>query len=593
MALQSCAQDAMWCDMCESAVVLMHCNTCLINLCKGCVGEHLLEGAKDHKVVRFQDRVSDQHSNKCTYHSDKRSDLFCQDCSQPICSHCIASGGHSNHKIVLLKIIIQSRKKPLVRDQRVFTRFSLPSYQIFAKKLQRNLIRVEIEYHRTIESITRHGKKRCSEVNKIVSILTSEAMKLKKQQVQRLQQQIRETERQISFIQEAMNQTNDLMDSQSLIAVSSYIPKCHFKQLPEDIQITTPTFEKKELNLIPDHLSLFGSLKTDGVETDFKFIEMPPALWSSPIKDLLEEPKVVSTIETKHPSMLYNVACLGRDTIFTTGNDDVIQRICLKNDNNANFLDFIRTLFVPDFIRTSSGYRPWDIAVNREGNLIYSDRDSGAVLVVKDGKATVLLKSIYWIPLNICSTFSGDLLVIMNSNDHKQTKVVRYSGNTEIQSLQFDEMGQRLYHSYDSHKYITEIQSLQFDEKGQPLYHSYDGHKYITENGNLDICVADCQVGSVVVVDPSGKLRFRYSGVEPTLNNNLFCPRGITTDSQCQLLISDIGNDCIHLTDQDGQFLRYIDCGLEMPWGICTDQNDNLFVAECKSKKVKKIQYQK
>ena len=558
MALRSCAQDAMWCDMCESAMVLMHCNTCLINLCKGCVGEHMVEGAKDHKVVRFQDRVSDQHSNKCTSHPDKLSDLFCQDCSQPICSHCIASGGHSNHKIILLQKIIESGKKPLVRDQKVFTRFSLPSYQRFAMKLQINLIRVEKEYQRTIESITRHGKKKCSQVNEIVSRLTSKAMKMKKYQVQRLQQQIRETERQISFIQKAMNQTNHLMDSQSLIAVSSYIPKCqHFKQLPEDIQITTPTFEKKELNLIRDHLSLFGSLKTDGIKTYFKFIDLPPALYSSPIKDLLEEPEVVSTIETKHSSMLYNVACLGRDTIFTTGNDDVIQRICFKDDNNANFPDF-----------TSSGYKPWDIAVIGESNLIYSDRDSRAVLVVMDGKATVLLNSIDWIPFNICSTFSGDLLVIMNSNDHKQTKVVRYSG-------------------------IREIQSFQFDEKGQPLYHSYNGHKYITENGNLDICVADCQAGSVVVVDPSGILRFRYSGVEPTLNNNLFCPRGITTDSQCQLLISDIGNDCIHLTDQDGQFLCYIDCGLEMPWGICTDQNDNLFVAECKSKKVVKIQYQK
>lgn len=152
----------------------------------------------------------------------------------------------------------------------------------------------------------------------------------------------------------------------------------------------------------------------------------------------------------------------------------------------------------------------------------------------------------------------------MDSCDQKQTRVVRYSGTEEKQSIQFD-------------------------EKGQPLFHSYNGYKYIAENRNLDICVVDCQVGAVVVLDQGGKLRFRYTGMT-TPKNRLFCPLGLTTDSQCQILISYISNDCIVVIDEDGQFLRYIDCGLKCPWGLCTDAEDNLFVAE-KGGTLRKIKY--
>ncbi|XP_078331234.1 uncharacterized protein LOC144625059 [Crassostrea virginica] len=62
---------------------------------------------------------------------------------------------------------------------------------------------------------------------------------------------------------------------------------------------------------------------------------------------------------------------------------------------------------------------------------------------------------------------------------------------------------------------------------------------------------------------------------------------GIITDSLGNIQTSDYINDCIHIIDQDGHFLRYIH---KFEWvNLCVDSRDNLFVAKLFTVKVKKI----
>uniref|UniRef100_K1PTN5 Tripartite motif-containing protein 3 n=1 Tax=Magallana gigas TaxID=29159 RepID=K1PTN5_MAGGI len=220
-------------------------------------------------------------------------------------------------------------------------------------------------------------------------------------------------------------------------------------------------------------------------------------------------------------------------------------------------------------IKTKSRHWPNDIAVDINRDLLYADGTTRTVNKVKNGQIEDLITLQGWKPGSLCVTSTSDLLVTMFSDDETQSKVVRYSGSTEKQTIQFD-------------------------DEDKPLYSGNDYTKYITENRNHDICVADWGAGAVVVVNQDGKLRWRYTGHPSVTKNKTFKPWDITTDSQSRILTADGENHCIHILDQNGQFLRYIDnCGLECPIGLCVDKNDNLFVCEVYKGNVKKIKYLK
>ncbi|XP_056015660.1 brain tumor protein-like [Ostrea edulis] len=301
---------------------------------------------------------------------------------------------------------------------------------------------------------------------------------------------------------------------------------------------------------------MFASLPPLSINTEHgDTMKSAEAVSSPPVKPLLDEPRVTAAIDTGYNteySYLYSVSCLSEDQVWTCGDNETMKLLNLQSKLLTS-------------IQTKSGNEPEDIAVTRDGDLVYTDYHDNTINLIKNKQIQTVITLQGWRPLRVCCTAGNDLLVTMDSDDETQSKVVRYSGSTQKQSIQFD-------------------------DQGRPLYSSDYNTKYLSENKNLDICVTDYTASAVVVVNQSGKLRFRYTG-HPSNTWQSFKPRGITTDSQSHILTADSHNDRIHILDQDGQFLRYIHCGLEFPHGLCVDIRDNLFVAEYVTAKVKKIQY--
>uniref|UniRef100_K1PYJ2 Tripartite motif-containing protein 2 n=1 Tax=Magallana gigas TaxID=29159 RepID=K1PYJ2_MAGGI len=372
-----------------------------------------------------------------------------------------------------------------------------------------------------------------------------------------LEKQENEIKRSISEIKQNIEDLTKLLNSNDVSHISTFKSRnAEFRRLPPRLTVFLPTFTPQKINKEQIYQQI-GSLSALSIKTEEHGYTMDsPGAESSPLnRPLIDAPRSITEINTEygHSNELLNVSCLGDDEVWTSGTDKTIR---LYNLNSK----------LVKSVRSKSWKRPWGIAVKQSGEIVYTDPYERTVNIMKNTQIQTVIRLREWYPFYVCTTSSGDLLLVMITDDQKQTKVVSYSG-------------------------YSEKQTIQYNDKGQPLYSSQFGPKHISENKNLDICVADNEARAVVVVNQAGKLRFTYTG-PPSTTKKPFKPVGITTDSQSRILTADINNHCIHILDQDGQFLRIIDnCHLQSPYGLCVDTRDNLFVGELMTCKLKKIQY--
>lgn len=254
-----------------------------------------------------------------------------------------------------------------------------------------------------------------------------------------------------------------------------------------------------------------------------------------------EDRNVISTVYSSS-LRLFSVSYRNPECIWTCGQDSSMRLYDLQGE-------------LVESIQTKSGMLPYDIAVTKSGDLVYTDRVDRTVNIVKNTEIQTVIRLHEWEPWNICRTSSGDLLVVIVCDDKIQTKLVRYSGPTEKRSIQFD----------DDKKPLFKV--------GPPRF-----PKYICENKNLDICVADSWGGAVIVINEGGELRFKFTS-PPSTSGGSFRPRGITTDSQSRILTAD--HDKILILTQDGHFICHVEnLHMERPWGLCVDNSDTLYAAE-------------
>ncbi|XP_078321293.1 uncharacterized protein LOC111114909 isoform X2 [Crassostrea virginica] len=570
---QYSAQDIVRCDLCETPVPPMCCDLCHINLCIACVGVHLSDRSKEHQVVPFEERGSTINYPKCQKHPPKICELHCKHCNIPICVSCVSSGDHDQHKKVDILTNLSSKKELIKKDLQELKKLIRPKFQQAASEITAQKAGVKQHSLKLTAALNKQGEALHKEINSLIQRKQTEIEDMDEQHLAAITTQEEVINKTLHEIKQVILDLQNLLDSDDVCLVSEYTSRNEeFRSLPAQFQVTLPTFSPQEINREQLYQQL-GSLsqllityplsdeaaRTTKEHGDLKktpgAVSSPPA---RPLRDktLSDKPQILIDIPTTGYNYLYNVSCLSDEEIWTSGYNIIMELYNLKGELLKS-------------VQTKSGNGPRDIAVTRSGGLVYADPRDRSINLVSGTQVQTLITLRGWRPWYLCSTASGDLLVIMISDDLQQSKVVRYSGSTEKQTIQREDQGKPLY---SSGGYIN---------------------KYLSENRNSDICVADYDAGAVVVVSAAGKLRFRYTG-PPSTPRELFRPRGITTDSRANILTSDYNNHRIHIIDQDGLFLRFLhNCGLQSPWGLCVDSRDYLFVAERHTGKVKKLQYYK
>nr|XP_022316885.1 uncharacterized protein LOC111120465 [Crassostrea virginica] len=562
------------CDLCEIPSPSKYCDICYINPCEACVGKHLSDESKDHYIVPFKQRGI---TPKCTKHSTEACKQLCTTCNIPVCSLCVASSEHEQHNIEDILNVFETKKEQIQKDLQYYKTSIYPQYQEAATNIPDQRADVKKRSQKLIKALDKQREALSTEIDNIIEEMKSDIHDMDDEHIAAIDKQEVEMNHNITKISHIILDLKRLQDTSNVGLVSEYTSRTEeFKSLPAQFQVTSPTFTPNEFNrekiyqqigsldktykAKPLNDDSDSKLKTHddlSINSDFSVSIVVGAVSSSPTRPFIDDPRILTEINTECKQYsLGGVSCLSDSELWT----------CSYTNNIMKLYNLQGELLKS--VQTKSGNNPYDIAVTGSGDLAYTGIIDNTINLVSGTQIHTLITLGGWRPLGLCSTLSGDLLVSMLSG--RKTKVVRYFGSTEKQSIQFD-------------------------DQGKPLYKSDGTNKFLNENRNLDICLADCEAGEVVVVSEYGKLRFRYTGF-PFTNTTLesFSPRGITTDSHGIILTSDLNNCIIHIIDQDGHFLRYINnCGLQLPKGLCVDSEDNLFVAESSTGKVKQIQYYK
>ena len=246
------------------------------------------------------------------------------------------------------------------------------------------------------------------------------------------------------------------------------------------------------------------------------------------------------------------MVCVGSDEAWISGDDTSITRVDIHGSMKENVAIPIEW---PNF------------TLKRQGELLFSNNKqigSTVDIVKQRGIETYITLPQGWDPHRLCCTRSGDVLVHVRKN--KYNKFLRYRGQQISQKIDKD-------------------------LNGKPIISEGIFILSITENNNGDICVSDRNAETVIVVDRAGRVRFRYDGKQTEIKG-YFIPIGIVTDSRSQIIVSDIGNDCLHIIDQNGKYLKCVaHCGLEFAWGLSLDSKGRLWVALGLQKVIKVIKY--
>lgn len=541
------AQDAVRCTLCTSSVATMFCEVCDINLCKDCIEIHLSDSSKVHKVVSLKQCLATLNYPKCGKHEDMRCELHCEQCKTSICAQCISSKEHKNHDIVDILKYFESKKEVLHNDLQELEESIFPNYQEIASKIPVHRADLSKNSQTLTTDFDKQGEEWHKEIENAIMKLKSDIEEMVNRHQAVLNKHEDEITVTITEIRQSIADLKKLQESKDICHVTEYESRnAEFQRLLPNINISLPNFTPQKIDR-DQFLKKFGSLDQPAVSFATKecsnTVQIPGAE-SSTLSDkpLLDIPKVVTAFVTEYEE-LKSVAYLNDDEVWTCGDDNIITLYNIQGEQLNS-------------VKTQSRKRPFDIAVKQNGILVYTVDENKTVNVAENTDTHRAISLSRWEPSGVCVTTSGDLLVVMYSWKNSQVKVVRYSGFASKQSYHYGERGSR---------------------------------GYVCENKNLDICASFNS--EIVVGSQAGKHRFTYSGPESATKKS-FSFTGIATDSQCKILTIDDNNSCIHILDQNGTFLRFINnCGLRSPSNLGMDNNDNLLVTELYTGKVKKVQY--
>lgn len=514
---KSWAQDVITSDLCDKATQ-QFCNSCQVKLCESCVKKHRDENKSlPHEIVHFLERKFQLVFSECKEHPGQRCEVNCKTCNKPVCLKCIVSGSHKGHDVEELTKIHDSATRKIKSETEEIKSKIIPEYQNQCADIENQISKAKLK----LENLTKESKQLRKlwhqEVDTIFDTIDSISLSLGEENINSLQAYHTEIKNLISDINKTIQENAKLLISKSVSEVKSYQSKLkEYRDFPRKMEVNLPSLisnidEKRDLSIGIGEFR--ATLKQVSQQRQSGNASLSPARFG----EIMDQAKVIVNSPVNY-STLRGVACVGESEAWIYGSGRNITRVDIYGA-------------VKDKVVTTDPSGPGDISVTREGQLIYSDWRNGTVKVFGDRKfRTLITLPQDWKPSNLSCSKYGDILVHVRieSGAVTRNKILCYQG----QNIK---------------------QEINDDGKGNPIFKEGPNELFMAMNKNRDVCVSDASAGNVVVVDKTGRVRFRYDGSAGS--ENPFIPKSIVTDALSQIIVADWYTNCLHILDQNGQFL--------------------------------------
>ncbi|XP_078328674.1 uncharacterized protein LOC111115683 isoform X2 [Crassostrea virginica] len=487
----SWAQDVITCDLCDKAAQ-QFCNSCQVSLCETCIKKHRDEfKSLPHDIVPFLDRKIQVVFPECQEHPGQRCEVNCKKCNKPVCIKCIGLGPHKGHDVEELTETHENKIRKIKSDTEEIQAELIPKYQKEDVEIGNKISKTKSKLDDLGKESIKLRKLWHQEVDKIFDKIDTLSQSLTEKNLNALQEYHIKIRDLISEMNTIVKQNEKLFTSNKLSEVNKYQSKLNkYQDFSEHVDLELPSLSSnidqgKELIIeIGGYRAMLKQISEPSLSSDISRL-------TTGIGKLMDEVRVIATIPTTYKP-LWGVDCVGETEAWIYGNNKTITRIDIHGA-------------VKDTVTTTCLYYPGGISVTRERDLIYSDENSRTVNIVRHGKSETLITAPDgWVPRRLCCGRSGDILVHMYKGNGRQrkNKIIRYQG----QNIK---------------------QEINEDGQGNPIFKDGGSSLHMSENNNGDVCVSDCNAGTVVVVDKTGGVRFRYEST-PARREKSFGPRAHT-----------------------------------------------------------------
>lgn len=239
-------QDVLRCNLCETSPCTMYCDICDIHLCKTCVGGHLLDESKVHKVVPFKKRGT---TPICSKHSTKVCELYCEKCENKICAICVSSGEHEQHKKVDIWKKMNNTKAELQKDLQELEETILPKHEAVVSQITVQIADFEKNSRNLKLDIDKKGEEWHKEIDAIIKKLKEDIDTMDSRQQTVLNKNKNEFTFRISEIKQAILDQKNILDLHDFNRVSAYKSRnAEFRKLPPKATVSLPSFTSHQIN---------------------------------------------------------------------------------------------------------------------------------------------------------------------------------------------------------------------------------------------------------------------------------------------------------------------------------------------------------